>query len=89
MATIGSYNLEFEELGKGAFGIVYRGVHTETEQEVAVKKIRYKERGEEANEVNKINVLVTIEINVTLLYFSMFSIHAPVLHHCYCSCLMS
>ena len=51
MTLLGKYALEFEELGKGAFGIVYKGVNNETREDVAAKKIRYRERGEEENEV--------------------------------------
>ena len=44
-----SYNLEFEELGKGTYGIVYKGVNVNDDTPVAAKKIRFKERGQITN----------------------------------------
>ena len=39
------YQLEIDELGKGTFGIVYRGVNVDDGTPVAAKKIKFKGKG--------------------------------------------
>ena len=41
--TIGPFLLTTEELGQGNFGIVYKGIHNETKEKVAIKVIRKKD----------------------------------------------
>ena len=41
--TIGPFLLTNEELGQGNFGIVYKGIHNETKEKVAIKVIRKKD----------------------------------------------
>lgn len=36
--TVGDYKI-IEEIGRGGFGVVYKGIHKLTEQEVAIKTI--------------------------------------------------
>lgn len=42
--TFQKYELEIEELGKGSYGIVYKGTHVEDNITIAAKKTKYKDR---------------------------------------------
>ena len=41
--TLGPFLLTNEELGQGNFGVVYKGIHNETKEKVAIKVIRKKD----------------------------------------------
>ena len=41
--TLGPFLLTTEELGQGNFGVVYKGIHNETKEKVAIKVIRKKD----------------------------------------------
>lgn len=47
---IQNYRLDFDEIGKGAFGIVYSGIVNHTGVKIAAKKVKYRDPGESIND---------------------------------------
>ncbi len=72
MTIIGHYQLG-EELGAGGMGTVYRGLHTQTEQTVAIKQLkntiatddtieRFRREGEALRELNHPNIVKMLDM---------------------------
>ena len=91
--TIGPFLLTTEELGQGNFGIVYKGIHNETKEKVAIKVIRKKdikvvskknddEDDEDDDEVEKIKIKEKIELDYKELLDQELDILKE-LHHPY------
>ena len=91
--TIGPFLLTTEELGQGNFGIVYKGIHNETKEKVAIKVIRKKdikvvskknedEDDKDDDEVEKIKIKEKIELDYKELLDQELDILKE-LHHPY------